>query len=88
MIYSFKCKETEKIFHRNISDKFPVEIQRTALRKLRMLNRAADLVVSPGKRVDREKLKGHHNMRINGRWRIGFNWKNKIASDVEIVEYK
>ena len=88
MIFSFKCKETEKIFNRTISEKFPEEIQRIALRKLRMLNRASDLLVSPGKCVDREKMIGHHNMRINDYWRIGFNWKNKIASEVEIVRYK
>ncbi len=88
MILSFKCKETEKIFHRTLSDKFPPEIQRVALRKLRMLNRASDLLVSPGKRVDREKIPGHHNMRINEHWRIGFSWKNKSASEVEIVRYK
>ncbi len=40
MIKSFKCKETEKIFKRNLSKKFPHDIQRSALKKLRMINRA------------------------------------------------
>ncbi len=87
MIYSFKCKETEKILNRTISNKFPEEIQRIALRKLRILNRATDLLVSPGRRMDQAKDKGHHSMRINDYWRISFYWEDKYASDVEIVEY-
>jgi len=88
MIYSFKCKDTEKIFKRTITEKFPEEIQRIALRKLRVLNRATDLLVSPGKRMDQTKHKGHRSIRINEFWRISFNWEDKFAKDVEIVEYK
>jgi len=88
MIYSFKCKETEKIFNRVVSEKFPVEIQKIALRKLRILNRAADLLVSPGKRMEEVQKKGHHSMRIDRNWRISFKWENKFASDIEIVKYK
>jgi len=40
VIESFKCKETKRIFDRDFSKKFPNDIQRFALRKLRMLNRA------------------------------------------------
>jgi proteic killer suppression protein len=59
MIRSFKDKEAEKIFNRQRSSKFPEILQRVALRKLRMLNRAAslnDLRVPPANRP--EKLKG------------------------------
>ena len=59
MIRSFKDKEAEKIFKRQRSSKFPEILQRIALRKLRMLNRAAnlnDLRVPPANRL--EKLKG------------------------------
>ena len=38
MIRSFKDKETEKIFKRELSRKLPDNLQRAALRKLRMLN--------------------------------------------------
>jgi proteic killer suppression protein len=88
MIYSFKCKETEKVFNRIISEKFPKDIQRSALRKLRMLNRAADLLVSPGKAVNKSNSRGHHSMRINDNWRISFYWDEKFASHVELVEFK
>jgi addiction module HigA family antidote len=59
VIRSFKCKETEKIFKRSYLKKYPVDMQRVALRKLRMLNRAEDLNdlrVPPGNRL--EALKG------------------------------
>ncbi len=87
MIYSFKCKETEKIFNRRMSEKFPEEIQRIALRKLRILNRATELLVSLGKRMDPMKSTSHHSIRINESWRISFNWEDKYASEVEIINY-
>ena len=92
MIRTFRCKDTEKIFNRYYSKKFPTDIQRVALRKLRMLNRASelrDLLVPPGNRL--EALKGNrmgqHSIPINNQWRICFKWENKDAYDVEIVDY-
>jgi proteic killer suppression protein len=92
MIRSFKCKESEKIFQRFHSKKFLAEIQRTALRKLRMLNRAQtlnDLKVSPGNRL--EKLHGNRegqiSIRINDQWRICFRWENGDCLEVEITDY-
>ena len=41
MIESFKCKETDKIFHRQYSRKLPTMIQKVAFRKLRMLHRSS-----------------------------------------------
>ncbi|MFC2158204.1 type II toxin-antitoxin system RelE/ParE family toxin [Acidobacteriota bacterium] len=92
MIRSFKCKETENIFERSYSKKFPHDIQRTALRKLRMLNRASDLNdlrVPPGNRLENLKgdRKAQHSIRINEKWRICFVWKNNDAHEVEIVDY-
>lgn len=92
MIRSFKDKEAEKIFKRKRSRKLPSELQRPALRKLRMLNRAmnlGDLRVPPANRL--EKLKGsrtdQYSIRINDQWRICFMWQNNDAFDVEIVDY-
>ena len=92
MIKSFSCKETEKIFNRLYSRKFPTDIQRSALRKLRMLNRAIslqDLRVPPGNRLEELKgdRKGQHSIRINDQWRICFTWQNSEAFNVEIVDY-
>ena len=92
MIQSFKCKDTEKIFNRNFSKKFPNDIQRVALRKLRMLNRATilnDLKVPPSNRLEPLKgnRKGQHSIRINNQWRVCFKWRKGDAFDVEIVDY-
>ncbi len=92
MIQSFKCNETEKIFNRIFSKKFPNDIQRVALRKLRMLNRASilnDLKVPPSNRLEplKGKRKGQYSIRINEQWRVCFRWAKGDASDVEIVDY-
>jgi len=92
MILSFKCKETEQVSHRQYSKKFPKNIQRSSLRKLRMLNRASsleDLAAPPGNRLERlmgDRI-GQHSIRINKQWRICFEWKNDNIYDVEIVDY-
>jgi proteic killer suppression protein len=92
VIRSFKCKETEKIFNRIYTKKFPTEMQRVALRKLRMLNRAEnlnDLKVPPGNRLKalKGRRKGQYSIRINDQWRICFLWQDKDALDVGINDY-
>ncbi len=91
MIKSFRCKETERLFHRERSKRFK-GIERVGLRKLYMLNAAKelrDLAAPPGNRPealhgDRE---GRHSIRINDQWRICFVWLDGDAYDVEIVDY-
>ncbi len=92
MIRSFKDKETEKVFKRHLSRKLPNDLQRMALRKLRMLNRSTninDLRVPPANRL--EKLKGdragQYAIRINDQWGICFVWRSNDALDVEMVDY-
>ncbi len=92
MVQNFKSKETEKIFHRQISRKLPQAIQQVALRKLRMLNRATtlnDLRVPPGNQLEKltKDRAGQHSIRINDQWRICFEWNNGDAMNVEIVDY-
>jgi len=92
MIQSFKCKETEKIFNRIFSKKFPNDILRVALRKLRILNRAAilnDLKVPPSNRLEPLKgnRKGQYSIRINDQWRVCFIRRKRDTFDVEIVDY-
>jgi proteic killer suppression protein len=93
VITSFKSEATQSIFEGTKSRDFPSDIQKTALRKLLLLNAATiieDLRVPPGNRL--EKLvgdrKGQHSIRINDQWRICFVWtKEDNASQVEIVDY-
>ena len=92
MIESFKCKETEKLFHRQGSRKLAQSIQKTAMRKLWMLDAATklnDLRVPPNNQLEalKGKRKGQHSIRINQQWRICFKWHAGHARNVEIVDY-
>ncbi|MCO5187068.1 MAG: type II toxin-antitoxin system RelE/ParE family toxin [Anaerolineae bacterium] len=92
MIRSFKDSETAKVFQREFSRKLPHDIQRVALRKLRMLHRAqtlSELRIPPSNRLERlqgNRL-GQHSIRINDQWRICFIWNDGDVEDVEIVDY-
>jgi len=92
MIKSFEDSETEKDFNRIYSKKLPETIQQLSLRKLRMIDAAADindLRVPPGNRLEAlgGDRKGQHSIRINNQWRICFTWSQGDAYDVEIVDY-
>jgi toxin HigB-1 len=91
VIRSFADRDTERLYQRERVVRFRA-FERIALRKLRMLNAATniiDLRMPPGNRL--EKLKGDRegqwSIRINDQWRICFNWENGDAFDVEIVDY-
>ena len=88
MIKSFRNKEPEKIFNRQLSDKLPQNIQRFARKKLVIHDAALelnDLLIPPGNRL--EALKGQHSIRINDQWRVCFKWSDGDAHDVEITDY-
>ncbi len=92
MIRSIKCRETEKIWNQVYSKKFPASIQKIALRKLFMIQRAKelnDLRIPPANRL--EKLKGdrkdRYRIRIHDQMRIRFIWDKSDAFEVEIVDY-
>lgn len=92
MIVSFADRDTEALFRRERVKRIDPTIQRTALRKLLMLDAATtldDLRIPPGNRL--EALKGNrtgqHSIRVNDQWRIVFAWKDNGAHDVAIVDY-
>ena len=92
MIRSFRDFETERIWSGAFSRRLPTDIQRTALRKLRMLNNARvldDLAVPPNNRLEalKGRREGQFSIRINRQWRICFTWSDGGADDVEIVDY-
>ena len=92
MIQSFRDTDAERLFARQRAKRIPSDLQRVALRKLRMLDAAEtinDLRVPPGNRLDRLKgdRAGRHSIRINDQWRICFTWRGTHAHDVEIVDY-
>ena len=91
MIRSFRCKETEKLFHRQQNRKFG-NIGNVARRKLRMLDDAEsleDMAAVPGNRLEAlgGDRKGRHSIRIYDQWRICFIWREGAAENVEIVDY-
>ena len=91
MIKTFRCKETERLYHRTRCKRFAA-IEIVARRKLRQIDSAAelhDLAAPPGNRLealhgDRE---GQHSIRINDQWRICFVWRDSDVYNVEIVDY-
>jgi len=92
MILSFRCAETAGIWAGRFSRKLPHDIQRAALRKLRMLNNAArlsDLAVPPNNRLEAllGDRHGQHSIRINRQWRLCFAWTEGGPEGVEIVDY-
>ena len=93
MIWDFRCKETEKLFRRKLTRKFPDDTKRTASRKLKVLNAAMELsqLRTPvGNRLEALSgdRKGQHSIRINKQWRICFRWEGGNAYAVEIVDYQ
>ena len=93
MIVGFKSDETKLIFDGFTSRAYPPDIQKTALRKLLLIDAATsvnDLRIPPGNRL--EKLagdrKGQYSIRINSQWQICFVWTDENNVDqVEIVDY-
>jgi proteic killer suppression protein len=92
VIKSFKDKEAQRLFQRETSRKIPADLQRTALRKLRMLNQARsleDLKIPPGNCLEalQGDRQGQYSIRINNRSRLYFIWEEDNALEVEIVDY-
>lgn len=92
MIKSFRDRDAERLFNREPVKRIGPDVQKVALRKLRVLDAVtslSDLKVPPANRL--EKLKGdregQHSIRINRQWRICFRWRSGHAHDVEIVDY-
>ena len=92
MIETYKDNEVWALFEQGIrSRKWPLSIQRVALRKLQQLHAAqhlADLGVPPGNHLEtlRGDRRGQHSIRVNRQYRICFRWDNG-AYDVEILDY-
>jgi len=92
MIISFRGRQTEAIADGLAVRRLPMDMQRTALKKLRQLAAAsllADLRVPPGNRLEAllGSRQGQWSIRINDQWRLCFRWQDGNAHDVEIVDY-
>jgi len=91
MIVSFADREAKKIFDGARSRRYAA-VEQIVERKLRVLHRArvlSDLANPPGNRL--EALKGNrtgqYSIRVNNQFRICFQWEERDAYEVEIVDY-
>lgn len=92
MILGFKDKSSAGLFEGYRVASLPADLQRVAMRKLKILHNAIslnDLKVPPGNRLEALKgdRQGQYSIRINDQWRICFKWEGNNALDVEIVDY-
>ena len=92
MIRTFGDRDTERLFRRDPSRRYPPSLLRVAQRKLIILHAAvslADLRVPPGNHLERltGEREGQHGIRVNRQWRICFRWSDGDAFEVEIVDY-
>jgi toxin HigB-1 len=93
VIKSFRDSDTGTLHNRGSNPRFQ-SIERTARRKLIMLNNARnldDLRAVPGNHLEvlKRERKGQYSIRINHQWRVCFRWDSTggDAYEVEIVDY-
>jgi len=91
VIKSFRCKNTEALYHGKRVRNFESCVTQ-AERRLEILDNAKtinDLMALPSNRF--EALSGdrteQYSIRVNQQWRICFEWKDADAYNVEIVDY-
>ena len=91
MIESFQCMETEKIWRRLHSRKFPVEIQLRVLNKMQRIDAAEQLTdfrFPPSNRFEMLKgnRQGQYSIRVNQQWRLCFEFDGHVQN-LELVDY-
>lgn len=95
MIANFGDDATEDLFHGNESARvrrFPTDLRPRAVRKLDLLNGAADvndLRAPPSNHLEKlsGSLAGFWSIRVNDQWRIVFRWNDGSALDVRLTDY-
>lgn len=92
MIVSFRDSDTRLLWETGKSRRIPAKLRDTAWKRLAILNAAVELEnlkVPPGNRLEALKgnRKGQHSIRVNDQYRICFEWRDKGAHHVEIVDY-
>ena len=92
MIKTFHDKHTQALFRLEACHRKWKAFERVALRKLMMVHAAQhlhDLNCPPGNKLEalHGDRSGQHSIRINGQYRICFEWNAGHAYNVEIVDY-
>jgi proteic killer suppression protein len=91
MIKSFRCKDTEALYHGKRVRKFE-SCAAQAERRLEILDNAKtirDLIALPSNHFEAlgGDRAGQCSIRVNQQWRVCFEWKDSDACNVEIVDY-
>ena len=92
MIRSFRDKATAAIFVGVLPKGIPADVAKRVRTKLMMIDVARDLNdlrVPPANHLERLKddRAGQHSIRVNGKWRLCFVWRNGEAENVEFCDY-
>ncbi|MDY6355775.1 MAG: type II toxin-antitoxin system RelE/ParE family toxin [Catonella sp.] len=92
MISEWHDKEGKRIWDMHFSSKLPQDIQKTARRKLVVLNSAVslnDLRIPPSNHLEELSgdRKGQHSIRINDTYRICFYWNDGRVIVQDICNY-
>lgn len=91
MIKGFRCADTQSLFETGKSRRF-AQVADVAMRKLAQLHAAESLgflASPPGNRLEplRGDRAGQYSIRINGQYRLCFQWTPEGPNAVEIVDY-
>jgi proteic killer suppression protein len=92
MIKTAKDKRLDAVRAGKAPKGFPADIVLRTQRRLAQLDAAStleDLRVPPSNHLEalQGDRQGQYSIRINGQWRICFEWKDGDAFEVEIVDY-
>ncbi len=92
VIKSFADADTELLWDTGKSRRIPANLRNSALKKLHMLHRAAqlaDLTSPPGNRLEtlKGRREGQMSVRVNDQFRLCFVWSGGNAYNVEIADY-
>ena len=92
MIQGFANAETERFFRDGVCPAAWRAFEKSAARKLDMLDAATsldDLRSPPGNRLEalRADRAGQFSIRVNDRWRLCFVWTERGPDRAEIVDY-
>ena len=91
VIRSFRCRKTERLFHRERVKEF-AHIPSVALRRLAALDAAqavTDLLIPPSNRLEALSgdRTGQYSIRVNDQYRICFTFLEGHAEDAEITKH-
>jgi proteic killer suppression protein len=92
MIESFRDRRTAALFEGRLVKGTPADLLARAQNKLLMIDQARsldDLRAPPSNRLEalRKDRAGQYSIRVSGKWRICFVWRDGNVEQVEFCDY-